>query len=55
MKLDNLVLFRTVVKSPPDGKERPDFRGLTDVVPQGGQRGGGGPRGGQRRSDGQQK
>ena len=46
VKLDNLVLFRTVVKSPPDGKERPDFRGLTDVVPQGGGRQGGGRRGG---------
>ena len=34
LKLDNVVLFRTVVKSPPDGKARPDFRGLTDVVPQ---------------------
>jgi hypothetical protein len=42
VKLDNLVLFRTVVKSPPDGKERPDFRGLTDIVPQGGERRGGG-------------
>ncbi len=53
IKLDNLVLFRTVVKSPPDGKDRPDFRGLTDVVPQrggggGGRRGGGGNRGQQR-------
>ena len=50
VKLDNLVLFRTFVKSPPDGKERPDFRGLTDVVPQGGgggrQGGGGGRQGG---------
>jgi hypothetical protein len=47
VKLDNLVLFRTVVKSPLDGKDRPDFRGLTDVVPQrgGGRRGGGGNRG----------
>jgi len=34
IKLDNLVLFRTVVKSPPDGKDRPDFRGLTDTIPQ---------------------
>ncbi len=34
IKLDNLVLFRTVVKSPLDGKDRPDFRGLTDTVPQ---------------------
>lgn len=41
VKLDNVVLFRTVVKSPPDGKDRPDFRGLTDVVPQSPQRGGG--------------
>jgi len=41
VKLDNLVLFRTVVKSPPDGIERPDFRGLTDVVPER-SRGGGG-------------
>lgn len=46
IKLDNLVLFRTVVKSPPDGKNRPDFRGLTDVVPQGGGRQGGGRQGG---------
>lgn len=40
VKLDNVVLFRTVVKSPPDGTDRPDFRGLTDVVPQRPQRGG---------------
>lgn len=40
VKLDNVVLFRTVVKSPPDGKDRPDFRGLTDVVPERPQRGG---------------
>ena len=39
LQLDNIVLFRTVVPSPPDGRERPDFRGLTDVVPlQGGGR-----------------
>lgn len=52
LKLDNLVLFRTVVKSPPDGKDRPDFRGLTDVVPQRGPGGGGGrrPGGGGRRN-----
>ena len=31
--LDNVVLFRHVVKSPPDGKERPDFRNLNNVVP----------------------
>lgn len=46
VKLDNLVLFRTVVKSPPDGKNRPNFRGLTDVVPQGNGRQGGGRQGG---------
>jgi hypothetical protein len=46
IKLDNLVLFRTVVKSPPDGKDRPDFRGLTDVVPQRSGGGGGRPDGG---------
>lgn len=33
VKLDNVVLFRKVVNQPPDGKDRPDFRGLTDVVP----------------------
>ena len=47
IKVDNLVLFRTVVKSPPDGKDRPDFRGLTDVVPERSDRGGG-RRGGNR-------
>ncbi len=31
--LDNVVLFRHVVKSPPDGKERADFRNLNNVVP----------------------
>ena len=40
VKLDNLVLFRTVVKLPPDGIDRPDFRGLTDIVPQRGGKGG---------------
>jgi hypothetical protein len=38
VKLDNIVLFRTVVTSPPDGKERDDFRGLTNVIPDGGGR-----------------
>jgi hypothetical protein len=33
VKLDNVVLFRTVIQTPPDGKSRPDFRGLTDTVP----------------------
>lgn len=44
LKLDNLVLFRTVVKSPPDGRERLDFRGLTDIVPQRSNRGDGRPK-----------
>jgi len=46
IELDNTVLFRFTVKSPPDGKERPDFTNLTNQVPaqparrpgQGGQR-----------------
>ena len=45
--LDNVVLFRHVVKSPPDGKERPDFRNLTNIVPEQPKRAGGGRRGGQ--------
>jgi hypothetical protein len=32
--LDNVVLFRHVVKSPPDGKERVDFRNLNNVIPE---------------------
>ena len=56
--LDNVVIFRKTIKSPPDGKERLDFSNLTNVVPEGGRRGGGGPRrggpGGQRRG-GQQR
>jgi hypothetical protein len=31
--LDNIVLFRHVVQSPPDGKERTDFSNLTNLVP----------------------
>lgn len=31
--LDNVVLFRHVVKAPPDGKERIDFRNLNNIVP----------------------
>ncbi|MFM7243660.1 MAG: hypothetical protein ACKO40_05710 [Planctomycetaceae bacterium] len=45
LKLDNTVIFRRVVESPPDGKARPDFSGLNDVVPEGPPRGGGGGRG----------
>ncbi len=33
--LDNTVIFRHTVKSSPDGKQRDDFRGLTDKVPEG--------------------
>jgi hypothetical protein len=33
IELDNVLLFRHVVKSPPDGKQRTDFRGLTDKIP----------------------
>ena len=54
IKLDNTVIFRHRVDAPPDGKSRPDFSGLNDVVPEGGRRPGGGrppggrpPRGGQ--------
>ncbi|MFM8282762.1 MAG: hypothetical protein ACKOCW_04310 [Planctomycetaceae bacterium] len=49
LKLDNVVLFRKVVSAPPDGRARTDFRGLNDVVPEGGaRRPGGGPGGGRR-------
>jgi hypothetical protein len=55
LKLDNTVIFRRRVEAPPDGKSRPDFTGLNDVVPEGGPRRPGGrpprdrpPRGGQR-------
>lgn len=33
IELDNTVIFRHVVKSPPDGKVRPDFTNLNNVVP----------------------
>lgn len=32
--LDNIVLFRYVATSPPDGKDRIDFRNLNNVVPE---------------------
>jgi hypothetical protein len=41
VKLDNVVVFRHVVPAPPDGKSRPDFSNLNDVVPQGPPKGGG--------------
>jgi hypothetical protein len=47
LKLDNTVIFRRVVESPPDGTPRPDFSRLNDVVPEGPPPGGGrGPGGG---------
>ena len=45
LKLDNVVAFRTVVESPPDGKAREDFTGLNDVVPDQPARGPGGGKG----------
>lgn len=33
IELDNTVIFRHVVKTPPDGKTRPDFSNLNNVVP----------------------
>jgi len=41
LRLDNTVIFRTTVASPPDGTPRPDFRGLNDVVPEGPPKGAG--------------
>lgn len=35
IELDNTVLFRHVVKSPPDGKTRLDFSNLNNLVPEG--------------------
>lgn len=35
VRLDNTVIFRQVVAGPPDGKQRPDFRNLTNLVPDG--------------------
>jgi hypothetical protein len=49
LAFDNVVLFRHVVKLPPDGKERVDFRNLNNVVPENPPRGLGRPeRDGQR-------
>jgi len=33
LALDNTVIFRHRVESPPDGKQRPDFTNLNNVVP----------------------
>lgn len=35
VRLDNTVIFRHVVAAPPDGELRPDFRNLTNLVPEG--------------------
>ena len=35
LALDNTVVFRTRVTAPPDGKQRPDFSNLNNVVPDG--------------------
>lgn len=45
--LDNIVLFRYVVKASPDGKERIDFRNLNNIVPENPPRGQGRPRRGE--------
>lgn len=41
LSLDNTVVFRKRVASPPDGLRRIDFSNLTNEIPQGGQRKGG--------------
>lgn len=33
--LDNTILFRHVVKTAPDGKQRPDFSNINNVIPDG--------------------
>ena len=46
VELDNTVIFRHVVKSPPDGKARIDYSNLNNVVPDGPPgKGGKGPKG----------
>lgn len=35
VEIDNTVIFRHVVTTPPDGKTRPDFSNLNDIVPSG--------------------
>lgn len=51
--IDNTVLFRTVEKTPPDGKQRADFRNLNNVVPDNPPRNG--PGGRQPRGNGAKK
>jgi hypothetical protein len=43
--LDNTVIFRRRIEAPPDGRPRPDFSRLNDVVPEGPPKGGRRPRG----------
>jgi len=40
--LDNTVLFRRTIMKPPDGRQRPDFTNLTNTVPDGPPKPGGG-------------
>ena len=49
LALDNIILFRKTVASPPDGVERPDFSDLNDIVPARGPRPPGGKRPGEPR------
>lgn len=51
LKLDNTVIFRHRVEAPPDGKVRPDFSRLNDVVPVGPRKPGGRPGGKPPRKD----
>jgi len=44
VELDNTVLFRHRVAAPPDGKSRPDFSNLNNVVPDSPPKGGRGPK-----------
>jgi len=41
VRLDNTVIFRRTVTAPPDGRPRPDFSRINDVVPDGPPKGGG--------------
>lgn len=45
LELDNTVIFRTLVKTSPDGKSRVDFSNLNNVVPEGPPPGPGGKKG----------
>lgn len=44
VELDNTVLFRHRVAAPPDGRSRPDFSNLNNVVPDSPPKGGRGPK-----------